>query len=58
MSGILHNGKHPDKYIDAINRRIEAADISGGKQGVLDELGNINNTLSGANRDASWYNIL
>ncbi|MTD29430.1 hypothetical protein GK011_21140 [Erwinia sp. J316] len=58
MAGILHNGKHPDKYIDAINRRIQGADISGGKQGVIDELGNISDILSGANRNDSWYNIL
>uniref|UniRef100_UPI0023BA1F01 RHS repeat-associated core domain-containing protein n=1 Tax=Aeromonas salmonicida TaxID=645 RepID=UPI0023BA1F01 len=58
MSGILHNGKHPDKYIDAVNRRIRDADKLNGKQGVLDELGKIKDILSSANRDASWYNIL
>ncbi|WP_338328927.1 RHS repeat-associated core domain-containing protein [Aeromonas salmonicida] len=58
MSGILHNGKHPDKYIDAVIRRIRDADKLNGKQGVLDELGKIKDILSSANRDASRYNIL
>ncbi|MFM2482560.1 RHS repeat-associated core domain-containing protein, partial [Celerinatantimonas sp. YJH-8] len=58
LSGILHNGKHPDKYIDAINRRIGSADVIGGKQGVIDELGSIRDILSKAERDASWYDIL
>ena len=58
LSGILHNGKHPDKYIDAINERIIDADRIGGKQGVLNELSDIRNILSSAKLDASWYNIL
>ena len=53
--GILHNGKHPNKYLDAINRRIVTADKIGGKQAVIDELQKIKNTLSSANRNASWY---
>ena len=56
--GILHNGKHPNKYLDAINRRIVTADKIGGKQAVIDELQKIKNTLSSANRNASWYNII
>lgn len=58
MSEILHNGKHPDDYISAINNRIKAADELGGKQGVIYELGNINSILSSANRNSSWYSIL
>ncbi|MFJ0492295.1 AHH domain-containing protein [Citrobacter werkmanii] len=58
MSGILHNGKHPDDYISAINNRIESADIRGGKQEVINELGRINDILSSANRNSSWYTIL
>jgi len=58
LSGILHNGKHPDDYISAINRRIENADIRGGKQEVINELGGINDILSGADRNSSWYTIL
>ncbi|EMH6334809.1 AHH domain-containing protein, partial [Proteus mirabilis] len=58
LSGIKHNGRHPDKYIDAVNRRIIKADDVGGKQGVLDELSKINDILSSARRDASWYTIL
>ncbi|WP_261859403.1 RHS repeat-associated core domain-containing protein [Vibrio gazogenes] len=58
MSGILHNGKHPNDYITAVNNRISDADKIGGKQGVLDELKNIKNILSNAERDSSWYTIL
>lgn len=58
LSGIKHNGRHPDKYIDAVNKRIIKADEIGGKQGVLDELSKINDILSSASRDASWYTIL
>ncbi|PNS09908.1 hypothetical protein COO59_20300 [Mixta theicola] len=36
MSGLLHSGKHPDKYVDAINRLIRDAANTGGKQGVID----------------------
>lgn len=39
MSGILHNGKHPDDYISAINERIRNADKLGGEQEVINELG-------------------
>ncbi|MGY2184397.1 AHH domain-containing protein, partial [Pseudomonas agarici] len=56
--GILHNGKHPNKYLDAINRRIITADKIGGKQAVINELQKIKNILSSANRGASWYNII
>ena len=58
MPGILHNGKHPNKYLDAINRRIIAADKIGGKQAVINELQKIKNILSSASRGASWYNIV
>ena len=58
MSGILHNGKHPNKYFEAINDRIINADRMGGKQGVIDELADINNILSKAKRNASWYDVL
>ncbi|EOT8214739.1 RHS repeat-associated core domain-containing protein [Escherichia albertii] len=58
ISGVLHNGKHPDDYISAINERIRNADKLGGKQEVINELGRINDILSGANRNSSWYTIL
>jgi len=58
MSGILHNGRHPDDYITAVNVRIEQADIRGGKPEVLNELKNIRDVLSNAGRDSSWYTIL
>ncbi|MFK0092372.1 RHS repeat-associated core domain-containing protein [Pseudomonas sp. NPDC090592] len=57
-SGILHNGRHPNKYIDEINRRIIAADKIGGKSKVIDELDKIKNTLQTANRNADWRNVL
>ncbi|PXY95581.1 hypothetical protein DKK76_04745, partial [Frischella perrara] len=58
MPGILHNGKHPNSYIDAINDRIERAAETGGRDGVLEELDNIRNILASADRNASWYTIL
>lgn len=58
MSGILHNGRHPDIYLDTVNEKIALADKYGGKQGVLDALSDMRNTLSSADRNASWYSII
>ena len=58
MSGILHNGKHPDVYLDRVNENITLADKYGGKQGVLNALSDMRNTLSSADRNASWYSII
>ncbi|WP_246753784.1 AHH domain-containing protein, partial [Dickeya oryzae] len=58
LSGILHNGRHPDDYLAAVNKRIIQADILGGKDEVINELGKIRDILSSANRDASWSNVL
>jgi len=32
MSGVLHNGKHPNRYFDAVNNIIIEADELGGKK--------------------------
>ena len=58
VPGILHNGRHPDTYINAVNKRLATADARGGKQAVLQELGAIRQTLSNALRDAKWSDIL
>lgn len=58
LAGILHNGRHPDDYISAINDRIMDADKLGGKQGVIDEMGRIRDILSSANRNSSWHTVL
>ncbi|WP_394393068.1 AHH domain-containing protein [Shewanella woodyi] len=58
MPGILDNGRHPDKYLESVNKRIIDADKIGGKEAVLDELSSIKNTLSSADSNASWYTIL
>ena len=58
MLGIEHNGRHPDDYIKAVNKRIVDADRLGGKDAVLKELENIKNILANADRNASWYTIL
>ncbi|WP_424409890.1 RHS repeat-associated core domain-containing protein [Pasteurella sp. PK-2025] len=58
ISGILHSGSHPKRYLSSINSRILSADIFGGKQGVISELNNIRNILSNANRHADWRTIL
>ncbi|WP_110875986.1 RHS repeat-associated core domain-containing protein [Franconibacter helveticus] len=58
LPGILHNGKHPHSYFDAVNERIIVADQLGGKQAVIEELGSIREILSNAERNASWYDLL
>lgn len=58
LPGILHNGKHPDEYLDAVNQRILDAHNFGSKQGVLDELQLMRETLLSADRSASWYTVL
>ncbi|WP_240503804.1 AHH domain-containing protein [Lonsdalea iberica] len=58
LLGILHNGRHPDDYLRAVNNRIEQADILGGKQEVIRELDRIRDILTSAKRNASWYTIL
>ena len=58
MRGILHNGRHPNAYLDKVNRRIDAANIKGGKEEVLKELANIKQKLSEAQRSANWRTVL
>ncbi|MGC7560718.1 AHH domain-containing protein [Pasteurella sp. PK-2025] len=33
INEVLHNGRHPNEYIDAINKRISEADVINGKSG-------------------------
>ena len=47
----MHNGKHPNKYFEKVNRLLQEADELGGKQAVLDKLDDIRNTLQSAARD-------
>ena len=58
VPGILHNGRHPNSYIDAVNDRIIAADIAGGKTVVLKELDSIRQELLAAARNAKWSTVL
>ncbi|WP_407833264.1 RHS repeat-associated core domain-containing protein [Vibrio rotiferianus] len=58
MPGILHDGRHPNAYLDAVNKKIAFADELGGKQGVINALSDIRNTLLSADRNASWYTII
>ena len=58
MPGILHNGRHPDAYLDAVNKKIVLVDELGGKQGVTNALSDMRNTLLSADRNASWYTII
>ena len=58
VPGILHNGRHPDAYLEEVNNRMKMADTLGGKQGVLDELANIKKTLLEANRNQDWRTVL
>lgn len=58
LSGILHNGRHPNKYISDINRRISEADQIGGKKRVISELNKIRTILSKAELNSDWKGIL
>ena len=58
VPGILHNGRHPNAYLDEVNRRIDAANLEGGKKGVLKELGDIKEELLQAKRNTSWSTVL
>ncbi|SDQ79443.1 RHS repeat-associated core domain-containing protein [Pseudomonas grimontii] len=58
MPGILHNGRHPNDYLDTVNSRIIAASKAGGKKEVLAELKSMKDKLSSASRDADWKTIL
>ncbi|TBM12764.1 hypothetical protein EYY84_12835 [Hafnia alvei] len=58
VPGIMHNGRHPDPYLDALNRRIENADVRGGKLEVIRELDDVRGIILSADRNASWYDIL
>ena len=58
VPGIEHNGRHPNDYIKEVNRRLEAADIRGGKQAVLDELDKIRGILQNAQRGDKWKTVL
>ena len=58
MPGILHNGKHPNRYFDRVNNIIIEADELGGKQSVLEALDDIRKVLSDADRLSNWRNII
>ena len=58
LAGIFHNGRHPNEYVDAINKRISEADVINGKLGVLKELNVIRDILQSSPRNASWKTIL
>ncbi|MCO6540634.1 MAG: AHH domain-containing protein [Gilliamella sp.] len=58
LPGIMHNGRHPNDYIDAVNKRLEIADKIGTKEAIEAELKNIANILSNADRNANWKTIL
>ncbi|NHZ66931.1 hypothetical protein F1735_32430 [Massilia sp. CCM 8694] len=58
IPGILHNGRHPDKYIDAVNDRLRTANARGGKQAVEMELGQLRQELLNAVRTAKWSTVI
>lgn len=57
-NGIKHSGKHPQEYIEAINKKIFEADNLGGEAGFLNELKNIEKILRNANCSTNWRHIL
>ncbi|WP_202115507.1 AHH domain-containing protein [Gilliamella sp. Pas-s25] len=58
LPGIMHNGRHHNDYIDAVNDRLRMADKIGTKEAIEAELKNIANILSNADRNADWKTIL
>ncbi len=57
-NGIIHNGRHPSEYIDAVNQAIYNADQRGGKAEVLNELNKIRGILQNAPNTTDWRNVL
>ena len=51
VPGILHNGRHPNDYLDAVNDKIQDADKLGGKEGGLNTLSDLKQTLLSADRN-------
>ena len=58
VPGILHSGRHPNVHIDAVNKRLQIADLNGGKPGVIKELGAIGQELLQAARNTKWKDVL
>lgn len=56
--GITHSGRHPKDYAIEINKRIDNADIIGGKQAVLNELNKIRQELTSAKNNESWNKVI
>lgn len=56
--GITHNGRHPKDYAIEINKRIDNADIIGGKQAVLNEINKIRQELTSAKNNESWNRVI
>ncbi|QKZ02380.1 hypothetical protein HWQ56_00660 [Pseudomonas eucalypticola] len=56
VPGILHNGRHPNSYVVAVNDIIIAADGTGG-QAVLRSLGGIREQLLSSGRNAKWSDL-
>lgn len=55
---IVHNGKHPDIYVQKINDIILDADRIGGRQKVEIELNRIRNLLQNSPPSIEWKNVL
>ena len=53
-----HNGRHPNVYIEEVNKRLFAAEAIGGKQGVLGELKTIGQEFQQAPRTTLWKDVL
>lgn len=58
QSGIIHNGRHPDLYVEKVNAMIIAANRTGGLQAVTNTLDNIRQALQNPPIGATWDNIL
>lgn len=57
-NGIIHNGRHPNEYVNAVNQAIVDADNVGGKTAVLNKLNQIKSILQNAPNTTDWRNVL
>jgi len=57
-NGIIHNGRHPNEYVSAVNQAISDANLRGGKTEVLNELNKIKGILQNAPNTIDWRNVL
>lgn len=62
--GLIHSGRHPNIYAEAVNERIMALDVSksdyeNSQKKIINEINNIKEKLYNAQKDGkTWYDVL